>query len=211
MRLKDKGYMELSMRNLVTIFAAATLVALGGVYLAYHTNLTSSNAWIKWGNDQAWVGDSFRLLVLSIFALLLVTVSFNVGRKPHDRFYRIYFTWKNIAIALIFFITVTWLNFYYYPIYFELEVLSNKFGYFTTSELSTIEANYFDQIYRPFFAYYFYALPLWCFIILPTFLIFLNGFSDDYRRLLAALEQLRTDKTNAFIEKNATPLKKWPN
>lgn len=201
MQLNNKGYIELSIGQLVATFAVATVMALLGVFLAYHTNLTSSNAWIKWGNNQAWVGDSFRLLVLSIFALLLVTVSFNVGRKPQNRIYRIYFNWRNLGIATVFLLTVTWLNFYYYPIYFELEVLSNKFSYFTASELLDIEVNYFGQIYKPFFTYYFYALPLWCFIILPTFLIFLNGFIDDYKCLLAALEQLRADKRVAFIEK----------
>jgi uncharacterized membrane-anchored protein YitT (DUF2179 family) len=100
----------------------------------------------------------------------------------------------------VFFLTVTALNFYYYPIYFEQDVLRNTFGYLSAADMLTVKANYFDQIYKPFFSYYFYALPLWCLVILPTFLIFLNGFGEDYRILKTSIDALSTERKVAFVE-----------
>lgn len=195
--------LTLTRRQLLIMFLVSMLVSLAGVFFAYHTEITSSNAWIKWGNDQAWIGDSFRLLVLTSFASLLILVSFSVERPEDNIAFQVKMNTLNILFVLTFIVVVTLLNFYYYPIFFKTELLdNNKYNYLSQIDLQAIKDDNFGQVYKPFFAYYFYSLPLWCFIIMPTFLIFLDGSITDYQKLCHIVDRIKTDKRIAFTDQN---------
>lgn len=195
--------LTLTRRQLLIMFMVSTLVSLAGVFFAYHTEVTSSAAWIKWGNNQAWIADSFRLIVLTSFASLLILVSFSVERPEDNIAFHITINTRNILFILIFLGVVTLLNFYYYPIFFKTELLdNNKHNYLSQIDLQAIKADYFGQVYKPFFAYFFYSLPLWCFIIMPTFLIFLDGSITDYKNLCYIVDRIKSEKRMAFTDQN---------
>ncbi len=174
--------MVVSRNQLVLMYTASLIVGVMGVFFSYHTDITSSLAWIKWGNDQAWVGDSVRLISLYLLALLLITTSFRAGRRRDEQSFSLTFGIKNTTISLVFFLTVLILNFYYYPIYFEIELLRTTDTYLSLSDIELVRSNYFEQVYKPFFVYFFYSFSLWVGIILPTFLILVDGFFEDYKK-----------------------------
>ena len=192
--------MNVTQNRLVLVYSIALITGLIGVYFSYHTDLTSSNAWRKWGNDQAWVGDSARLLALYLLAVLLITTSFRAGRKRTEKTYTIQINLRNIAVTAIFFTTALALNFYYYPIYFEKELLRTTDTYLSMADIELVKLDYYGQVYKPFFSYIFYALALWIGIILPTFLILLDGFKEDHRKAMISIRTLSDTDPGVHLE-----------
>lgn len=181
--------------KLALFFLLSAIVSLAGVYFSYHTEITSSTAWGKWGNNQAWVGDSARLISLYVFATFLVMISFNRNKPKNEDHYIIDISICNFLISVIFIATATILNFYWYPLHFEDELIGNKSGLLSSSDIDLVREQPFEQVYKPFISYYFYALGLWVGIILPTFLIFIGGFRSDYKLAKYYLKKLKTYKS----------------
>lgn len=175
---KQEAFM-VSIRWLVLLNILSCVIALVGVYYSYHTDLTSSISWIKWGNNQVWVGDTLRVVTLCVFSILLLSVSYKPRQINAFEGYKFKATSLNISISLVFIVTVCYLNFYYYPSYFEQALLNNKFGFLEEGDIKRIKENYFTEVYKPYFVYFFYSAGLWFGIILPTFLMFINEFRAD--------------------------------
>lgn len=103
--------MKLKVSSLIRLYITSCVIGLIGVYFSYHTLIFSSTAWIKWGNGQAWVGDSVRIITLCFFALLLTCISY---RPQRDELFSGYFISNRISNWVIFFVfllTIIFLNF----------------------------------------------------------------------------------------------------
>jgi len=188
--------------RLTLIYSGALGVGLVAVFLAYHTELTSSKAWMSWGGGRAWVGDSVRLLMLYCLAVLLVKTSFRAGRGRDEVDYGISISPLNIVVVCIFVLTLVVLNFYYYPLYFELELLKTSGSSLSPADIALVKSDYFSQVYKPFFIYFFYAFALWIGIILPSFLVLLDGFFDDIKRTKDAIDRLASSEICCRFKQN---------
>ncbi len=183
--------METKIRKLIWLLAGATVVSFLGVYVSYNGPWLTSTAWQQWGHDQAWKADATRLVFISVFAAFLLLVSFLRRCQGVPEYYGLTLDAKNVAVFSVFLVAVCWLNFVYYPENFYKELLLNKYGYLSPDTLNNIKQDFFNEVYLPYFAYFFYSYGLWCGVILPAFIIFIRGFIYDYAKAKSALEEIQ--------------------
>lgn len=200
--------MDRRLKIVMLLIVVSTAISFAGVYLAYHGPWISSDAWRQWGNDQAWIADVTRLLFLSVLATFLVSVSFLRRCDEVPDSYCLKLDYVNIPIFAVFLAVVSSLNFYYYPPHFEAELLKNRYGYLSSGTIKLIQIDYFGQVYKPYFAYFFYSFGLWCGIIMPTFSIFIKGFITDSRKVKRFQDRIESyPAIEQFLEKHAEDAK----
>ncbi len=197
----------MTLRRLLYIMLVSTLISIAGVYTAYN-GITSSQAWMEWGDDRIWKIDIIRLLYVLLISIFLTRTTLRSRYEELPDHYKFKFDLLNISIIVFCILIVTYLNFIYYPPNFCKEILQSVFVSEETKLL--VKQNYFDQIYKPYFFYFFYTICLWMGIIAPTFSIFVKGFIIDYKKTRKIFHEIkRFDVSKEFkkIHKKKPDLK----